>query len=102
MTDQNCSVPISPTAREHLETVASLSGMDRPTALSTLIAHGMTSWRREFALEEYTNGSISLGKATEIADMSSWSFLEYLDDNGSGITYDVAEFERDLAALSDE
>jgi len=36
--------------------------------------------RKEIALEKYANGSISLGKAAEFTQLTTWEFLQILKE----------------------
>lgn len=56
----------------------------------------------ESAVERYQKGTISLGRAAEIADMSVWKFIDVLADRGIESNYDETDLETDLQAVRDD
>ena len=48
-----------------------------------------------FVLEMYRKGIISLGKATEILDVTKWEMPGIPKDRGIPLNYDVEELEED-------
>lgn len=55
--------------------------------------------RLELALALYARGKLSFGKARELAGVSAWAFGEALARRGVPLSYDLEEFQEDLAAL---
>jgi len=56
----------------------------------------------ESVVERYQKGTISLGRAAEIADMSVWKFLDVLADRRVELNYDESDLETDLRAVRDD
>lgn len=70
-----------------------VNGIDRSTAIRTLLERGLNQWKIERAVSEYTKGTISLMKASELAGLSLWEFLDELQERDVTlhISIDTAE-----------
>lgn len=55
--------------------------------------------RTELAIHLFEQDKISLGKASEMAHMSKWDFMQQLSIRGISLHYDVEEYEHDKAVL---
>ena len=53
----------------------------------------------ESTIEGYQEGTISLGRAAELADVSVWEFIDALDDHGVELNYDESDLETDIRAV---
>ncbi len=56
---------------------------------------------RELAIALFQQGKISFGKAREMAGMTVWAFQQLLGSRGICASYDVADYEEDLATLQE-
>jgi predicted HTH domain antitoxin len=53
--------------------------------------------RKLLALKYFRDKVLSLGKATELSDLSKWEFIEYLSDNNVPVVdYDEDEIAREF------
>jgi predicted HTH domain antitoxin len=53
--------------------------------------------RKLFALKCFKEKVLSLGRASELAGLSKWGFIEYLSDNGVPVVdYDQDEIKREF------
>jgi predicted HTH domain antitoxin len=50
--------------------------LDRSTAVRKLLSEGLEEWRRERALEQLAEGTVTFSKAAELAGMSVWDFAQ--------------------------
>lgn len=72
--------------------------LDRSTAVRKLLSEGLEAWRREHALEQLAAGTITFGKAANVAGMSIWDFAQLVKQRD--ITWVAADhLEGDLEAL---
>ena len=55
--------------------------------------------RLYLAIELYREGKVSLGKASEIAEVSKWEMMEILASKNIPIQYDVEDLEKDIKTL---
>jgi predicted HTH domain antitoxin len=64
-----------------LEAYLESERLDRSTAVRKLLAEGLEAWRRERALEQFSDGELSLSKAAELADCSVWEFTRLVEES---------------------
>lgn len=56
--------------------------------------------RLESALAAYSEQRVTLNRAAELADLSTWDFLARLATTGGTLHYDVRELEEDLVFIN--
>ena len=71
-------------------------GIDRSTAIRKLLAQGLNQWKTERAITAYTDGAVSLMKASEAAGLSVWEFLDELKKRDITITISINTVEEPL------
>jgi predicted HTH domain antitoxin len=54
--------------------------LDRSTAVRKLLSEGLEAWRREQALERFTDGELPLSRAAELADCPVWEFARLVEE----------------------
>ncbi|ERG96743.1 UPF0175 family protein [Haloquadratum walsbyi] len=69
---------------------------DRSEVLRRLIRQGLTDWRKERALEQLRQQSITLRKAAELADISYVEMLTLAAEEGIDVGYTADDLDRDL------
>jgi len=102
MSKKHVTARVSEDLYEAIEDLRAEEHLDRSTAVARLLERGVEDWRIDTAVRRYRDGEISVGRATEIADVSLWRFLDILDDRGVEANYTEGDFEADLAALREE
>lgn len=55
--------------------------------------------RTELAVHLYQRQKLSLGKAKELAGLTVWQFLQLLGSRGIRLSYELEQFEEDIATL---
>lgn len=75
------------------------SNLDRSTLLKKILRTGMERYRVEVAMEKYRKQEVSMGRAAEIAGISVLEFISRMKSFDVTMSYDVAEFEKDLKGL---
>lgn len=81
------------------EALAELEGelsADRSAVLRRLIRQGLADWRRERALDQLRDHSVTLRKAAELADVSYVEMLTLAAEEGIDIGYTTDDLDRDL------
>ncbi len=78
--------------REYME----IYRLDKSSAIRRLLEKGIKNWKLERAVEEYRNSKISLMKASEIADISVWEFIDELNKKNVPINVSFKAFEKAL------
>lgn len=84
---------------EEIERIRESEQLDRSTAIKRLLERGIEDWRLETAIDRYRDGSISLGRATELAGVSLWRMLDTLDERGVELHYTGDDLEADIDAV---
>ena len=56
---------------------------------------------KRLAATFYADGSLSLGKASQLANASKQDFLDFLASHNIPINYDVHELEKDLSTIKE-
>lgn len=64
------------------EELARLERRDRSDEYREIFATGIAERRKQIALDQYSKGVVSFGKAAEIAGVSSWELAELLEKQG--------------------
>lgn len=64
-----------------LEAYLEDENLDRSTAVRKLLTEGLEEWRRERALDQLAEGTITFSKAAELAGMSVWDFARLAEDH---------------------
>lgn len=72
---------------------------DRSEVLRRLIRQGLSDWRKEKALEELQDHTVTLRKAAEIADIPYVEMLSLAAEEGIDIGYTTDDLERDLERI---
>jgi predicted HTH domain antitoxin len=72
---------------------------DRSEVLRRLIRDGLEDWRRERALEQLREQTITLRRAAEIADVSYVEMLSLAAAEGIDTGYTTDDLERDLGRI---
>jgi predicted HTH domain antitoxin len=87
--------------KKALEELQRLTGEDKSTLLRALIDKGLAETKMDIAADRYVKGRASLGKASEVAGVSLWEFLDELRRRNVGLKYSMADAEEEIArALS--
>ena len=63
-----------------LEAYLESERLDRSTAVRKLLSEGLDEWRRERALDRFTDGEVSLARGAELADLSVWEFARLVEE----------------------
>jgi predicted HTH domain antitoxin len=69
---------------------------DRSEVLRRLIRQGLDDWRKERALDQLRDHSITLRKAAKLADVSYVEMLALASEEGIDVGYTTDDLERDL------
>ena len=87
---------------EKIERIQKEEQTDRSTAVKRLLERGVGDWQIDTAVRRYREGTVSVGRAAELADVSVWRFLDILDERGVEMNYDERDLEADIAAVRDD
>lgn len=102
MSQKHVTARVSQDLYEKIERIREEEQTDRSTAIKRLLERGVGDWQVETAVRRYREGTVSLGRAAELADVSVWRFLDILDERGVEMNYDESDLEADIAAVRDD
>jgi len=102
MSQKHVTARVSEDLYEKIERIREEEQTDRSTAIKRLLERGVGDWQIETAVQRYRDGTISIGRAAELADVSVWRFLDVLDERGVEMNYDETDLEADIAAVRDD
>lgn len=102
MSQKHITARVSEDLYEKIERIQEAEQTDRSTAVKRLLERGVGDWQIETAVRRYRDGSVSIGRAAEIADVSIWRFMDILSERGVEMNYDESDLEADIAAVRDD
>ncbi|MEJ5327429.1 MAG: UPF0175 family protein [Candidatus Bathyarchaeia archaeon] len=76
MTLKPLAVRIPEEIEKEIQEVIEREGLDKATAVRTLLELGIGEWRKQTALELLRDGKVTFAKAAEIAKLSLWEFAD--------------------------
>jgi len=82
---------------KEIQEVIEREGLDKATAVRTLLELGIREWRKQTALELLRDGKVTFAKAAEIAKLSLWEFADLIKQrNIEWVRYTPEEIEKEL------
>ena len=101
MTLKPLAVRIPEEIEREIQEVIEREGLDKATAVRTLLELGIGEWRKQTALELLRNGKVTFAKAAEMAKLSLWEFADLVKQrNIEWVRYEPEEIERELRGAS--
>lgn len=85
---------------EKVERLSEEENVDRSTMLRKLLEQGYEAYMKKKAAEQYKAGKITLSKATKLADVTLWTFEQYLVQHGYKSEYAIKDLERELKNIT--
>ncbi|MEX0569249.1 MAG: UPF0175 family protein [Candidatus Njordarchaeota archaeon] len=89
-------IQIPKTLREEIDAIASKLGVGREAILRDAIARGINLLKIEYAAWLYMKKKMSLGRAAEVAGISLWELIDFLNSNKVPLRYREEHVLRDL------
>ena len=81
---------------EKIDEIAKRENKERSEVVREILKIGLKDKLIEDALKMYREGKVSMWKASKMAGVSLWEFIEILKDRGVEIQYRVRELEEDV------
>lgn len=91
---ERVSIVISTELNKEIEELQELLKMDKSTLIRHLLSKSIREIKINTALEEYKKGKVSFGKASEIACINLWEFIDICHHHKIGL--DMTEEDADL------
>jgi len=91
------AVRIPEEIEKEIQEVVEREGLDKATAVRTLLELGIGEWRKQTALELLRDGKVTFAKAAEIAKLSLWEFADLVKQrNIEWVRYTLEEIEKEF------
>jgi len=97
---ERISFVVSKEMMKALGELQELTGEDRSTLLRMLIDKGLAETRTDIAVDRYVKDKVSLAKASEIAGVSLWGFLDELRSRNVALKYSAADAEVETSRVA--
>jgi predicted HTH domain antitoxin len=95
------AVRIPEEIEKEIQEVIEREGLDKATAVRTLLELGIGEWRKQTALELLRDGKVTFAKAAEIAKLSLWEFADLVKQrNIEWVRYRPEEIEKEFKEAS--
>ncbi|MBI4452891.1 UPF0175 family protein [Candidatus Woesearchaeota archaeon] len=75
---------------------------DRSTVMRELLNLGLKQYLLQEAINQYTEGKISMGKAAELANVSVWKFLDEMKNKKIPIRYDLDDIKIEIDRIANK
>jgi len=85
--------------KEEIDKLRELYHEDQSTFIRKLLWKSIAQEKLEYALKQYLEDKISLGRATEIADISIWEMLNELKERNITLDYKISDAEREMEKI---
>ena len=90
------STRVSDNMAKDLEEIEKEEKADRATVVRKLLAKAIDDWKLERALLLYSNGKVTLWKASKIAGLSLWEMTEIIRKRKVSFQYTYEDFREDF------
>lgn len=82
-----------------LEKIERIEQSDRSTVLRKLLYRALREWKLEYYAQEYGQGRMTMGKASEEAGVSIWEKMDYIRQRKIPAQYSLEDLEHDLKVI---
>lgn len=97
--EDRISIMLSDELKKEIDKLSELYHEDQSNFIRKLLWKRIAQEKLEYALKQYLEDKISLGKATEIADISIWEMLNELKDRNITLDYKISDAEWEIERL---
>jgi predicted HTH domain antitoxin len=81
---------------KEIEKISKAEQLDKSSVVRRLLAKAIAQWNLDCALDAYQKGDASLGRATEMAKVSIWSFMTKMSERKIPLNYSTNDLQDDL------
>jgi predicted HTH domain antitoxin len=90
------STRVSDNMAKDLQEIEIEEKSDRATIIRKLLAKAIADWKLQRAITLYTNGKVTLWKASKIANLSLWEMTEIVKKSKISFQYLFEDFQKDF------
>ena len=85
--------------KEEIDNLKELFNEDQSSYIRKLLWRSVAQEKLEYALKQYLEDKLSIGKASEIAGISIWEFLDELHKRNITLKYKISEAELEIEKI---
>ncbi|MEJ2295392.1 MAG: UPF0175 family protein [Candidatus Lokiarchaeota archaeon] len=85
--------------KEEIDKLKKLYNEDQSSYIRKLLWKSVAQEKLEYALNQYLEDKVSVGKASEIAGISIWEFLDELHKRNITLNYKISEAELEIEKI---
>ena len=93
------SIVLPDDLKDEIDKLREIYKEDQSTYIRKLLWKSIAQEKLDYALKEYLNDKISLGKASEIAGISIWQMLDELKKKNITLKYKISEAEQEIESI---
>jgi len=93
------SIVISDDLKKEIDKLKKLFQEDQSSLIRRLLWKSIVQEKIEFAIKEYINDKISMGKAAELAGVSIWEMMDELKKRNIALKYKISEAQLEIEKM---
>jgi len=90
---------VSDEIEEEIRSISKIEQLDRSTVVRRLLVEGIKDWKIKYALEQYSEGKITIWKAARMADVSLRQMLDIAAKKGIPFQYTLEDLREDFRGI---
>lgn len=90
---------VSDEIEEEIRSISKREQLDRSTVVRRLLVEGIKDWKIKYALEQYSEGRITIWKAARMADVSLRQMLDIAAKKGIPFQYTLEDLREDFRSI---
>lgn len=93
------SIIIPEDLKKEIDKLRKIHNEDQSSYMTKLLWKSVTQEKLEYALKEYLDDKISMGKAAEIAGISVWEMLDELKKRKFTLNYRITDAKKEIETI---
>lgn len=90
---------VSDEIEEEIRSISKREQLDRSTVVRRLLVDGIKDWKIKYALEQYSEGKITIWKAARMAGVSLRQMLDIAAKKGIPFQYTLEDLREDFRGI---
>ena len=90
---------VSEEIEKEIRSISEREQLDRSTVVRRLLMEGIKDWKIKYALEEYSEGRVTIWKAARMADVSLRQMLDIAAKKGIPFQYTMKDLREDFRGI---
>jgi predicted HTH domain antitoxin len=90
---------VSDEIEEEIRSISKREQLDRSTVVRRLLVDGIKDWKVKYALEQYSEGKITIWKAARLAGVSLRQMLDIAAKKGIPFQYTLEDLREDFRGI---